>query len=162
MMTKAAQERAIDLGPEIAGKYADSSARFHIPQEQRRLRVGIPFMCVRGIRTFAEKGIGFVEEEDGVFPSGLVENAGKVLFRLINEFAYHGLQVDAVQVKPQRPCQDSGCHGLPCSLGPGKQEKQTGARRVETFGTDRFQFFQDVRGKSLLIQRCLEPDLFDQ
>jgi hypothetical protein len=60
--------------------------------------VGVAIMGVPYFAAFAEKGVCFAEEEDGVGGLCFRENTGQVLFGLANVLADYSRKVDFVQV----------------------------------------------------------------
>jgi hypothetical protein len=71
-------------------------------------------MRIFHVSALSKQRIGFVEQQHCAIGPGLDEDALEILFRLADEFAHHGSEVDAVEIAPQFLCDrlDGRC-GIP-------------------------------------------------
>ena len=113
----------------VGGKDDDALVFVHPLQEVADLDIGVPVMGVANLAAPAEKGVRFVEEQDGVAALGLGEDFGQVLLRLPDVFADHRRKIDLVDVQRQRAGDDVGSHRLAGPRGAGKQHVETFAQR---------------------------------
>jgi len=70
---------------------------------------------------FAEEGIGFVEEEDGVAGLGGAKNGAEVFLGLPDVLADHVREIDLVQVQTQFAGEHLSRHRLPCAARAGEK-----------------------------------------
>src|SRR6266545_942323 len=126
---EAAQERRVERVLEVRGEDREPAVGLHALEQIADLDVGVAVVAVLDLGTFAEQGVGLVEEEDGPAFLGGVEHLAQVLLGLADVLADHGREVDAEEVEPELAGEDLGGHGLAGAAGAGEQGAHPQAAR---------------------------------
>src|SRR5579884_1396952 len=69
-------------------------------------------MAIFQLAAFAEKGVGFVEKQNGPTLLCDIKNLAQILLGFPDILADHSAQIDAVEIQTQLVCQYFGGHSL--------------------------------------------------
>ena len=118
-----AGERVVDVGAQVGGQHGQPVEGLQPLQQVGALDVGVAVVGVSDVAALAEDRVGLVEEQHGVDPAGLGEDALQVLLGLADVLVHHRGQVHRVEVEPEIRRDHLGRHRL---AGAGVAGEQRG------------------------------------
>ena len=121
------QERRVERFLHVRRENRETAIGLHPLQQVADFDICVAIVAVFHLAPFAEKRVGFVEEQHRAAFLGRVEHSPQILFGLADVLAHHGAEIDAEKIEPHFVREDLRGEGFAGAARAGEERAQAEA-----------------------------------